>query len=553
MKWSSVVLKYCISIFILFFLTYNKSVAQLPRLNSIDQKPTSDKINQPVTTVPAFIDSVRLKKDSSKIDLAAGLSIDSSVYNQLTQKIGKLSTDLSVSRSRIESLDKIGKKSKEQQDELDSLKKEITNKENAIQSTTQQVLSLQQELKIKSSEAHVALEIKKQYRKEYYEGLLADYRANKAMLDTNYAHYKRELNAKIDSLRPGRWPLYDNNKDSMVREMATIYGTMWASTREISGNIDGIVKKLTTIDEKIKAYEEIGLILKYGNQSENYLDSIFSARKEILSQGFIQEQQTNTNFQKQYEAYRAHFQANLSKVQQISEKYKPKETKQSSDASVLANFIQPLNQSSSLIPAIDIFAYQKFGNEDVGMLGQVKLFLAAPGNDTNKLAYSTRLFIPEASQLGVMADFLFGFIPSGKKNSRNEKLLGIGFSFYYLQKQLLATDSTKSPFSTGVIQLRSGFELTLIRNALLVYGNLNGFYLGKGVEQFQKYYSKDNSFKWFGELGLRSYLNLQSNAKISILLDLRFIPVGNTVGNITGTLDKFIPLFKLGIVKDFDF
>ncbi len=77
--------------------------------------------------------------------------------------------------------------------------------------------------------------------------------------------------------------------------------------------------------------------------------------------------------------------------------------------------------------------------------------------------------------------------------------------------------------------------------------------VGKGLENFNKFYTRDEKFKWFGEFGIKSYIDLQSNANVKLLLDLRFLPVGKTIKDMIHTVDKFIPLFKLGIVKDFEF
>ena len=98
--------------------------------------------------------------------------------------------------------------------------------------------------------------------------------------------------------------------------------------------------------------------------------------------------------------------------------------------------------------------------------------MAAPGTDTNSSSYTSKFFIPEASQFGFTADFNFGFLPASIDVTGNsKKLIGINLSFYYLQKQLTTRDSLRSVFSTGMIQVKTGLEIIVVRNALSVYGN----------------------------------------------------------------------------------
>lgn len=211
-----------------------------------------------------------------------------------------------------------------------------------------------------------------------------------------------------------------------------------------------------------------------------------------------------------------------------------------------------------LIPGFDILADKKFVDSNLAIFGQAKFFIASGSADTNKLSNGTKLFVPEASDLGFTVDFTFGFdlIKYKPKNAltlSHYHSLGISVGLYYLQKQLTTPDKENLPFSIGTIQTKIGIEKTIVRNGLAVFANVNGFFAGKGIEKFKKFYDDNGKMNWFVETGIKSYLKLTKDEKTNISFELRFIPVNPTVRKYAKTEDKFIPLINVAIVRDFNF
>lgn len=547
--------------FIMGILLFNYAFSQLQQSNAIKVVTSSQVPVSLAIDAPKKMDTISLKIDTTDVYkkvVDARNAYDNS-FKEISSKVLASSLRLKEAENEIANLESIRRQQKgltrAQAKQLEQNKLLLAAFQKSIDSLMIQAKKSQEEINKKSSEVTEQQTIKKEYRKEYYDKLLAEVKGNIAILKDNYSSYKTELIAKKDSLSASRWPLYNSNKDSMVREMGDIYSSLIANTKEMLRKLEVLSSDYPELEDKIKKFEEVDVVLQLGGQPDSYIDSLFLKRKLDLANRFSVEKDHNDEFKKSYDQYRNDFKDSMAKINSIKLKYKPiEDNKQSSDASMLANFTQPLNQSSSLVPGIDIFAYKKYNFEQYSIYGQAKLFVASPGSDTNSLNHATKYFIPEASQLGFMLDFNFGFLPATNGPVANsKKMLGINLSFYYLQKQLSTRDTLKNMFSTGMVQLRGGLELILIKNALAVYGNLNGYFVGKGVDNFSKNYVNDTRMKWFSEFGLKSYLVLQSDAKINLLLDLRFLPVNGTIREMTLTNDKFIPVFKLGIVKEFDF
>jgi hypothetical protein len=554
------------TVFILFsLLAFNKfSYGQLQQSNAI--KVIESKSTSTILKIdpPQKIDTINLKIDATdifrKVTEARVNSLETSL-KEISNQMLTSNIKLKEAESEIEYFEKLKRNNKalndKQEAQLLVYQGLLKQYKFSLDSLGNEAKKAKEDLDKKSTEASDQQIIKQQYRKEYYEKLLVEARENMALLNSNFINYKNELTSKEDSLAPSKWPLYSSNKDTMVREMGLIYGALLLSTKDMLRKLDLLAADYPVLQKKIKDFEEIEVVLRLGGRSDSYIDTLFNQRKAALAEGFALEKKHNDEFKKTYDTYREEFKEQIATVNEIKLKYKPvEENKQSSEASLLANFTQPLNQNSSLVPGIDIFAYKKFHSEQYSIYGQAKLFLAAPGSDTNSLNHATKYFIPEASQFGFMVDFNFGFLPAPAENSKNinsRKLLGLNLSFYYLQKQLSTKDTLKSLFSTGMVQVRTGVEFILIKNALAIYANINGFFVGKGVENYTKHYVNDEKMKWYTEFGLKSYLILQSDAKINLLLDIRFLPVGSAIKEMTFTRDRFIPLVKLGIAKEFDF
>lgn len=534
---------------------------QLQASNAIKTESKEKSMPIPKLEAPKDIGQIRLKIDSTdnydkdRNHKAKEDSLNAELSKAVMEKAIKF-REAQDAFNELTSLKKKQKKLTEvQKEQLEKYNKLVASLGKSLDSLTVVAKKSQDDISQKNSEIRAQISKKNAYRSEYYAKLISEANENMEILNKNYLDYKQELLRNKDSLAPSKWPLYGSNKDTMVREMAYLFSDLLVSTSTMLANLEKLISDYPALEKKLNELKEVEVVRTLGEASDGFIDSLFMKRKEELKAAFSQEKIHNDAFKKEYDSYRDKFRGYIIEINEIKKNHKPKEEeKQSSDASVLANFTQPLNQSTSLIPGIDIFAYKKFDSDEYSFYGQAKLFLAAPGSDTNSLSHATKYFIPEASQFGFMADFSFGFLPAKAVPDKNaEKKLGLNFSFYYLQKQLSTRDSLKTLFSTGMVQVKSGLEFILIKNALSVYANLNGYLVGKGVEGYNKFYVNDSKFKWFSEFGLKSYLVLQSDSKINLLLDLRFLPVGRTIKEMTLSKDKFIPLFKLGIVKEFDF
>lgn len=286
------------------------------------------------------------------------------------------------------------------------------------------------------------------------------------------------------------------------------------------------------------------------------IEKLKPIRQKIIAQtDRIQDEEEA--YKKRYHAYTDAFNEKLTALNTALKNKKPE--LQNQNASVLGKITTPLNDNAMLIPQVALFGFKKFMDSTNAIFGQAKLFFSAAGSDTNKVNNSTRLFLPEASTLGFMVDFVFAF---DKKTYYAPKFktyqpyhsLGVTTGFYYLHKKLNAIDNDKQiDFTAGVLQTKIGLEKTIVKNALLVYTNLNGIYVGKGLENYSKYYDPSSKMRWYIETGLKSYLTLSEDKSSNLIFELRLLPVNPVIKMITKSADKFFSFISIGYSKGFDF
>lgn len=530
---------------------------QLMKSNSLGKIPKNQKeISVVQLKAPMEVNNIEFQKISLDSNLL-GKNLDQSYKIELRlleENFSKLEENTILNKMKINELKGQPKKgTNETKQEIEKLTQ--LNKKNEMEKDSIKIAMALMEKRVSQQDDQLKsqIDLKRSYRNKYYAVILKNAKENWDVLNENARTYNKIIDATLDTLSTSKWLLYSSNSDTMVRENGKLYSELLIETTEIKFALSDLQKDYSLINENLKKFEQIETLLQHNLQNEQYIDSLFNTYAYNLQNSFEIEKKHNDLFKIQYDKYRNNFISKLKDVSINYEKNKPKIKNNSTDGSVLADFTQPLNANSSLIPSINIFASNKFGSEDLSIMGQAKLFLAAPGSDSNSLSNAVRYFIPEASQFGFMTDITFGFIPSRKDIKNDRKILGINLSLYYLQKQLNEKKGNNDNFNVSVLQTRVGLELVCFRNAISVYMNLYGQYLGKGVEKYQENYINKNGMQFYSEYGIKSYLNLAKDAEISILLDMRFIPVNNYIKEFTGLKDKFIPLFKLGIVKDFDF
>jgi hypothetical protein len=241
--------------------------------------------------------------------------------------------------------------------------------------------------------------------------------------------------------------------------------------------------------------------------------------------------------------------------------YKVSDDKPEENLKTLAGITQPIGESGKLVPNISVIGFKNVSSENSNASAQLKLFLGPGNNDKNTISTVYKLFIPEASQFGFMADFSWGFIESSKSFSVNKdtkqpvKKLGINLGAYYLSKGMVRPKDS-STYSVGMIQFKSGLQYVVIGRVLSIYANVNPFFFSDGVEQFQLNFNYDKKLKAFVDFGVNCYLDLAPAAKVSGLFldfDLGFIVSGESVKSLLPTSDPLIPRIKISLVKGFAF
>ena len=487
-----------------------------------------------------------IKLDTTTLEAKGMKGLKSIELDSIANEV--LTTNLNKQQKELDDINKKTEIEKRKfQKKIDSLKKSIDELRNSIKQNTDEYNKKRKEFE----------QFKDDLNKENFDLLSQLYTkdsadANKQIedADSNITSINKDITNKRENFQAVLKSLNNIKLDTTINKDIIELSEKVGSLREL---LKPLRFKIDDLRTNIKEFNTIGVLISMDRNdisSEIVKARIKSIKLKLLSN--IKEfQESEKKFAKDYNVYIIDYDKIIDKITKIQKEAKNEIT----DASLLANFTQPLNNSGSLIPQLNVFASKASNMDDLGILAQAKLFLAGTGSDTSSLNAATKFFIPEASQLGFMADITFGFIRANPSASKNEKKLGISFGFYYLQKQLLNKEASKSssPFSIGAIQLRTGFEYTLIPQMLAIYGKMNGITVGKGLAEFKNQYTGSDKMEWYSEFGLLSYLNLSSDKTLNILLDLRFIPVNSYIKTVTQSTDPFISLFKLGIVKDFSF
>ncbi len=265
------------------------------------------------------------------------------------------------------------------------------------------------------------------------------YKNDSTVVEKDYINAKtevslilQEIDKQLESLGTAKLIINQNIEDTaVIRKLdSTQMNLIVRATNQRTELTDNLANKLEDLGNAIKTFNRVSVFFDFDIPViDSIIHANIAASKAKLNSSLKAFKDANDKFKKTYDKYISDYKAGIAFVQS---KVKPKaENSSSTDASLLANITKPLNQNAALIPDINIFAAQAVELQDVGMLYQAKLFVAGTGSDTNNLNSASRLFIPEASQLGFMADVTFNFIRATNTASSKDKKMGINFGFYY--------------------------------------------------------------------------------------------------------------------------
>jgi hypothetical protein len=575
------------------FVAINLNAQTVTRYNNLNKTRISDgtlfyqlKEYSPTTITydtTSFINSLQKIDIGTKLlETKEKLVKDSvAIINHKNELISKIGQSVESIQTKLDEINNMKglitelEKRKEKKKELDSIKLELIKFEkekkdleeykdkllNQINIEKQKLLDVKSEYEtqvamIKKQSDSVIVELNKEVL-----GYVKDlYRRDSVQISADFSHATKSINditidlAKlVDSLKPDYIFSHVTIDTSKVRNITNKLIDLIVKANDCKHILSKNAIIIKQLEPAIKDYNSLGVLMQ--NLPEVAFAQIvkkeYPTRKSHVNVLFSEYLAADKEFKKAYDELLAIYKTEVAIIKADLKT----EKKETTDAALLANFTKPLSSTSTIIPEINVLASKAVELDDFGILAQTKLFISATGSDTNKINPATNFFIPEASQLGFMADFTFSFINAGSQAANSKKKMGVNLGFYYLQKQLLATETGKEPttFSVGALQARIGVEYILIKNMLAVYGRMNGIHVSGGVSDFKKYYNGSDKLEWFSELGLLSYLNLTSDKTTNILLEFRFIPVNSYVKSITQTNEPYLSLFKVGIVKDFKF
>lgn len=284
--------------------------------------------------------------------------------------------------------------------------------------------------------------------------------------------------------------------------------------------------------------------LYYANNEIEKLNKTFAAEVKNFNNNVLTTVNIISEKQKEYNTIE-------NEIKNIYKKYKEDQKDESGDLKAIANFTQPIADEGKLVPQITVLGFKEENSPNKVVAYNLKLFVSA--SETKSTINSEyRIFIPEASTYGFMADFSLGFAPIA--GTVKGKRLGINFGGYYLGKSIIRSKDSTS-FNIGLLQFKTGIQYIVVKNALSIYLNFNPYFVANGNQNFKSVYTDySNKLNLFTDFGVDCYLNLAKSQKDFFLnFDLGFITKGGDVSSIIKNEDVLIPRIKIGLVKSFGF
>ncbi len=534
-----------------------------------------------------------VSKSISTLSIASGLTmdtLDANASRKITdlsdalKKVNKEYDDIKTNREDLikesqslsESLSRINMQSEEDKKIIAALKKKVESlqkKAQSLETSLQNVESQKNDLQKKLTEAQEVVS------KANYENFRVS-NQNITLQVNAFNHQIEEIKTNIEDLSTQLNKVEESSiklrawrEDKILvkeddKEVLDYYTNMVLQNEKGKKIVENLKTDISTIEEEVKKdqknRDKIDVIVGIGNNPSltDTLSRLMAAQRTLHAK--IAEKLENLG--KSVSAAKKSLgdvQTEINNSQKsIAKIYKTYKTAEGSkgDLKTIAGITQPLGEQGKLVPNISLLGYRSVSDENSSRSAQLKLFVAPTAAEKSTYNSAYRLFIPEASSYGFLADFSLGFIPSDNsfkvdQNTRQPiKKLGINLGAYYLGKSMAKTDS--STFNAGMLQFKAGLQYIAIGKVLSFYANLNPFYLTDGIKDFEANYTYRNKLYAFVDFGLNAYLNLSTEQKqdgFFIDFDLGFISVGGDIKSLVPSSDPLIPRIKVSLVKGFSF
>jgi hypothetical protein len=205
-----------------------------------------------------------------------------------------------------------------------------------------------------------------------------------------------------------------------------------------------------------------------------------------------------------------------------------------------------------LVPNIDIHGSAKYGDE-TSKYGEIRFFTGAVGNGDQSTLKN--LFFPETSTWGISGKFTWGFLSTADKKS---KTLGLNLEAHYLVKRIKTdTVSTSPTYSPGLVHVKGGFELLIIKEILSGYININALAPMDNLDGFNERFNVNKDIFGFVDFGFKMLLSTDKDpikdSGFKLLVDFGAIVNGGDVNHFINSQSKIIPTLRLGVRKDIGF
>ncbi|MES2377018.1 MAG: hypothetical protein V4553_10590 [Bacteroidota bacterium] len=408
------------------------------------------------------------------------------------------------------------------------------------------------------------------YKREHAEKLASKKEINDLIIE-KYTTYLEKLDKELDSCKnqiDKNFKQSETGFDTAINSKNGDYQrTIFSLNHQISSKSDKIKVKLDdllslrgAIQTCLKDLRKLnGDLSDYADMKETIYERSDAAIKKLqeASDKFISAKKL---FITDYNLYIDAANTDIKNINSIVDKIKKDNAAEATDderLSALGGINAILGDHGIVTPNVSVVGQKKFvSNEHSSIYGEAKLIIGANDEDKKNPGVN-KLFMPEASTLGFMTDFSFGFNPSDTKPTYNDELqhydqkLGINLGVYYLGKKL-QPDSLTS-FNTTVFHVKLGIEYIIIPHGLSAYFNTNQLLVATNIKNFDKYYPDAKRIRSFSSFGIQTYLNLNKKSEFYLLANLGFVSINDDVNTWLRSSDSIIPNIKFSLVKNFSF
>ncbi|MBN8576736.1 MAG: hypothetical protein J0L66_07315 [Cytophagales bacterium] len=333
----------------------------------------------------------------------------------------------------------------------------------------------------------------------------------------------------VDMLEPDENKQFDIQRflDSAYFSLSTINDSLLLRLKE--------VKKLSTSYEReIVRLSNSKLRSELSTTEIDKLNAVLSNNLE--------------SFGKDFKLFSAEVRTADSRIKAKRELYK--ERTKNTDFGAIPGLAAVFGQRE-VVPNITLLGSRKFenkSNKDNSQYGELRFFTGAVA--TNKdVTRASSLFIVETSSFGFTSNFTYGFVGYQKGKVNDTKKVAINVSMNFLGKNLQS--DTVTNFSVSMFHGKLGGEYLFV-NKGSIYFNWCGLLIIDEVKKFGEHFNNDTQIKTFSEIGARFYLDLSSDANLSLKVDLNFIYQNERVKELTQNQDVFIPNIRIGLVRKID-